>query len=152
MRSPDIHRLFDIAIEPGLADVLAGSATIEEAIVPANEKVGVALMPAGRPHVSPHRLLGNGSWRTLAQQIPEQYRYVIVDTPPVLAASESLVLAKEADATLVCVMRDVSRVDQVQKVTERLTAVGSQVIGAVLNGVPSRSYRYHYGRYSTNAY
>jgi polysaccharide biosynthesis transport protein len=149
MRSPDIHRMFDIPLEPGLADVLAGGVAIEDAIVAPSEARTIALLPAGRPQTSPHRLLGNGSWKTLIHHIPEEYHYVIIDTPPVLAASESLVLAKEADASLVCVMRDVSRVDQVQKVTERLVAAGSHVVGAVLNGVPTRNYAYHYGRYSS---
>ena len=78
------------------------------------------LLPAGRLKVNPHRLLGNGAWKSLLEQIPASYGYVIIDTPPVLAASEALVLAKGADATLLCVMRDVSRTDQVRKAAERL--------------------------------
>ena len=67
------------------------------------------VLTAGRLKVSPHRLLGNGAWKSLLAKIPASYGYVIVDTPPVLAASEALVLAKHADAILICVMRDVSR-------------------------------------------
>ncbi|MCE5268545.1 MAG: polysaccharide biosynthesis tyrosine autokinase [Planctomycetaceae bacterium] len=148
LRSPDIHRVFDLPVEPGLAEVLAEECPIEKAIVPAGEDGLVCILPAGRPRSSPHRLLGNGSWRSLVQRIPAAYRYVIVDTPPVLAASEALVLARGADASLVCVMRDVSRVDQVQKATERLLAAGGHVVGAVLNGVPARQYAYRYGRYA----
>ena len=73
---------------------------------------------------------------------------MIIDTPPVLAASEALVLAKAADASLVCAMRDVSRADQVRKASERLLAAGSRVIGTVLNGVPARQYAYRYGTYA----
>ena len=54
----------------------------------------VHLLPAGRLKVSPHRLLGNGAWKSLLEQVPGSYGYVIIDTPPVLAASEALVLAK----------------------------------------------------------
>ncbi|MEN6457939.1 MAG: polysaccharide biosynthesis tyrosine autokinase [Thermoguttaceae bacterium] len=149
LRSPDIHRVFDIPLEPGLVDVLAGECEIAKAIVVAggDADAQVCVLPAGRPRTSPHRLLGNGAWRSVIQRVPDTYRYVIVDTPPVLAASEALVLARGADASLVCVMRDVSRADQVQMATERLVAAGGHVVGAVLNGVPTRQYAYRYGRY-----
>jgi capsular exopolysaccharide synthesis family protein len=147
LRSPDLHRLFEVPLEPGLADVLANRCSIEKAIVVDVGDRQVHLLPAGRPRTSPHRLLGNGSWSSLVQSIPSIYRYVIVDTPPVLAASESLVLARGADASLVCAMRDVSRADQVQKATERLVAAGSHVVGAVLNGVPTPIYARRYGEY-----
>ncbi|MEN6450244.1 MAG: polysaccharide biosynthesis tyrosine autokinase, partial [Thermoguttaceae bacterium] len=153
LRSPDVHRVFDVPLEPGLADVLANECPIDEAIVAAagDDVAQVCVMPAGRPKASPHQLLGNGSWKALVERIPDAYRYVIVDTPPVLAAAEALVLARGADASLMCVMRDVSRADQVQKATERLAAAGGYVVGAVLNGVPTRQYAYRYGRYSQSS-
>ena len=80
-------------------------------------------------------------------QIPASYGYVIIDTPPVLAASESLVLSKHADAILMCVMRDVSRADQVRKASDLLTAAGGCPVGTVLNGVPISRYKYYYGTY-----
>jgi polysaccharide biosynthesis transport protein len=147
MRSPDVHRVFEIPLEPGLAKVLAGECSLEEAIVTTwgNQ---VHLLPAGRLGTSPHTLLGNGAWKSLLATIPAQYRYVLIDTPPVLAASEALVLAKAADAALVCVMHDVSRVDQVRDTIERLAAAGCRTVGTVLNGVPTRHYARRYGNYA----
>ena len=75
------------------------------------------------------------------QSIPDKYRYIIIDTPPVLAASESLVLATMADASLVCVLRDVSRIDQIKKAYQRLTIAGGKPVGLVLNGVPTKIVR-----------
>jgi tyrosine-protein kinase Etk/Wzc len=92
--------------------------------------------------------LGNGKWKAVVGKIPACYRYVVIDTPPVLAASEALVLTNAADATLVCMMRDVSRLDQVRKTVERLAAAGSRPIGTVLSGVPARHYASRYGHYS----
>ena len=146
MRSPDVHQVFGVARGPGLAEVLSNECALADAIVPTHNP-HVRLLPAGRLKVSPHRLLGNGAWKSLLAQIPASYGYVIIDTPPVLAASEALVLAKDADAILVCVMRDVSRADQVRKATNLLTAAGGCPVGTVLNGVPIRSYKYYYGTY-----
>ena len=146
MRSPDVHHVFGVPQEPGLAEVLSDQCPLGDAIVTTHSE-HVHLLPAGRLKVSPHRLLGNGAWKSLLEQIPATYRYVIIDTPPVLAASEALVLAKAADATLVCVMRDVSRADQVRKASERLLTAGGRPIGTVLSGVPTKRYAYRYGTY-----
>jgi polysaccharide biosynthesis transport protein len=73
---------------------------------------------------------------------------VIIDTPPILAASEALVLAKVADTAIICAMRDVSRLDQIRRTEERLSAAGTPAIGVVLNAVPTRRYAYRYGSYS----
>jgi len=147
MRSPDVHRVFQIPLEPGLSQVLSGKCGLEEAIV-TSWSANVHLLPAGKLAGSPHKLLGNGAWKSLMAQIPSKYRYVVIDTPPVLAASEAMVLTKAADATLVCMMRDVSRLDQVRKTIERLAATGSRPVGTVLNGVTARYYASRYGGYA----
>jgi polysaccharide biosynthesis transport protein len=147
MRSPDVHNVFQIPLEPGLAKVLSGECSLEEAIVTSWSN-HVHLLPAGKLGVNPHKLLGNGAWKSLLAKIPACYRYIVIDTPPVLAASEALVLAKAADATLVCMMRDVSRMDQVRKTIERLAAAGNRPVGTVLNGVSTRHYASRYGSYA----
>ncbi len=146
MRSPDVHSVFGVVRGPGLAEVLGNECSLTDAIV-GTHNPNVQLLPAGRLKVSPHRLLGNGAWKSLLAQIPASYGYVIIDTPPVLAASEALVLAKHADAILICVMRDVSRADQVRKASNLLTAAGGCPVGTVLNGVPISRYKYYYGTY-----
>jgi polysaccharide biosynthesis transport protein len=147
MRSPDVHNVFNVPLTPGLAEVQSGESPLADGIITTWNEL-IHLLPAGKLKVNPHKLLGNGAWHSLLAQIPDTYRYVIIDTPPVLAASEALVLAKAADASLICVMRDVSRTDQVRKTSDRLLAAGSRVIGTVLNGVPTRQYAYRYGTYA----
>ncbi len=146
MRSPGIHRVFEIDRDPGLAGVLAKECTLSDAIVKTWSD-RVHFLPAGKPTRNPLGLLADGAWPDLLAQIPADYRYVIVDLPPILAASEALVLAKGADAALVCAMRDRSRTEQILMVYDRLQAVGGRPIGVVLNGVPTKSYLYRYGNY-----
>ncbi|HID76087.1 MAG TPA: tyrosine-protein kinase family protein, partial [Planctomycetaceae bacterium] len=146
MRAPDIHRLLGVEKSPGLADVLAQQATLDEAIN-TNWSSSVHVLAAGRRGVSPYSLLGNGNLEPLLRELAERYAYVVIDTPPVLACAESMILAKAADVTLICARRDVSRMDQVHKATERLGVTGARLAGLVLVGVPSRIYSYRYGRY-----
>jgi Mrp family chromosome partitioning ATPase len=60
-------------------------------------------------------------------------------------------MARAADAAVICVRRDYSRVDQVATAMTRLKATGVQTVGAVLNGIPPRSYAYRYGSYYYHA-
>ncbi len=147
MRAPDIHNLFQIRKDPGLADVLAHKCNLKDAIVTSWSK-NMHLLPAGTLKSSPHKLMGNGALRELLEEVKETYQCVIIDTPPVLAASESLVMAKAADESLMCVMQDSSRIDQVRKAHDRLEAAGSRPIGTVLNGVQAQRYAYRYGTYA----
>ncbi len=146
MRSPNLHDIFDVKLAPGLAKVLEGKTSLEEAIV-ATSCPALDLLPAGKLASNPHQLLGSSGFSALLESISGKYRYVIIDTPPVLAASESLMLAKMAEASLVCVLRDVSRIDQVKKAYQRLQIAGGKPVGLVLNGVPTKTYAYHYGNY-----
>jgi len=150
MRSPDIHRLLGLSIEPGFCDVLAGTCSVEEAVqTDYNEQFHV--LTAGEMRLSPHRLVGNGTLRPTFDAFRAAYDYVVVDSPPVLAVSESLVLARQADASLVCAMRDSSRVDQVRRAYSRLLDASCKPVGVVLNGVPTDHYLRRNGSYYPSA-
>jgi Mrp family chromosome partitioning ATPase len=58
-----------------------------------------------------------------------------------------LIIARAADATVVCARRDFSRLDQVTEAYSRLRSAGVQVSGTVLNGITPSSYTYRYGSY-----
>ncbi len=147
MRSPDLHRIFQIEIRPGLTDVLSNQCELDEAI---NRQWSdnVHILPAGHLTRNPHKLMGSDRFRNLIEQARSNYRYIVIDTPPVLAASESLVMARHADATLVCAMRDVSRESHVRTSFQRLLSTGARPVGTVLNGVPTRQYARKYGSYA----
>lgn len=147
MRSPNLHDIFETRLEPGLANVLRGQCEIADAVV---EEVaeGVHLMPAGRLTGSPHNNLSNDAMSKLIGKLREVYDYVVIDTPPILCASEALVIARAADGTLLCALRDVSRSRQVRLATERLNMAGVNVMGAVLSGTSFRRYASTYGNYA----
>jgi capsular exopolysaccharide synthesis family protein len=151
MRDPDVHEMFGLPLEPGLAEVLEHQVTLDDAIVTSWSR-SVHILTAGRLMRSPHVLLGSGAFHTLLDEARARYRYIVIDSPPVLAASEALVVAKAADGTLLCTMRDISRVGQVRQATERLRAAGARPLGAVFSGVPPTNYAYKYGGYYNNAY
>lgn len=83
MRSPDIHTVFDIAPEAGLAEVLDGKCSLDDAIIRLKNNY-TDVLPAGKLGTSPHRLLGNGALRSLLEEVRAEYDFIIIDTPPVL--------------------------------------------------------------------
>jgi capsular exopolysaccharide synthesis family protein len=146
MRAPDVHRMFGIAGEPGLAEVLDKRARWSEALV--SETGGnLHFLPAGRLSKSPHVTLGEGRFASLLNELRPAYRHIVVDAPPVLPAGDALIIAQAADGTLICTMRDVSRGPQIKLACERLARAGARLLGAVLSGVPPQSYVYRYGSY-----
>jgi succinoglycan biosynthesis transport protein ExoP len=147
MRSPNLHDIFETRLEPGLANALRAQCEISDAVV---EEVaeGVHLMPAGRLAGSPHNYLSNDAMSKLVGKLRDVYDYIVVDTPPILCASEALVIARAVDGTLLCALRDVSRSRQVRLATERLNMAGVNLMGAVLSGTSFRRYASTYGNYA----
>lgn len=146
MRSPDVHERFNVPLSPGLAELLAGDCSIDEVIKPTCRE-NVFVIPAGTLSTSPHRLLKNGAFGRLLDDLRGRFGHVIVDTPPILPASEALVLARSADAAVICMRRDYSRLDQVQEAQARMAAGKVKTIGAVINGIPMSHYARKYGCY-----
>lgn len=146
MRAPDIHWIFGTDLGPGLVEVLSGECTLDEAIETSfSDKLHI--LTAGKLTSNPHGLLGSGEFAALVEKLLTAYRHIIVDTPPVLPASEALVMARAADAAVVCVRRDFSRMDQVQDACRRMAGAGVNTIGAVINGIPVQQYASRYGSY-----
>jgi succinoglycan biosynthesis transport protein ExoP len=146
MRSPDLHEVFGVELSPGLAEVMSDECPLEEAIETGFNDT-LHILTAGRLRKNPHRLLGRGEFKSLLKKLGETYRHIVIDTPPVLPASESLVLARSADAAVLCMRRDYTRMSQAQDAQARMVASGVRVVGVVLNGIPIQQYAYKYGSY-----
>jgi polysaccharide biosynthesis transport protein len=146
MRAPNLHETFEVPLSPGLAEVLSKKCSLEDAIKPSSH-ANLFILPAGQLVTNPHRLLSNGAFEELLQQLRTRFRHMIIDTPPILPASEALLMARSADAAILCMRRDYTRLDQVQDAHQRMTAAGVKMAGAVLNGIPVNHYARKYGSY-----
>lgn len=146
LRAPDIAQLLNVPSRPGIAELLEGKVELEQAI----HRVGRSsayVLPAGRLKGSPHHIFEGFKIDNLLERLRDDFDTIFIDTPPVLAASDSLVYAKCADLVLFCSLADTSRATQVRYAVERLQATGANIVGAVLSGVSAHSYAYRYGTY-----
>lgn len=149
LRSPDIADFFAVPTHPGVAEFFAGKASLSEAI----HRVGNSnsyVMPAGKHQVNPHHILHDEKIDKLFAALRQKFSTIIIDTPPILGASESLVYAKAADLVVFCTLADASRVKQVRLAVDRLQSTGANLAGAVLSGVPISRYVSSYGSYAYN--
>lgn len=150
LRRPRVHKAFGIRRQPGLVDFLfmgADGGAHGQPLVP-----GVAddldVLPAGRAAPNPAELLGSRAFRELLNALGDHYDVVIIDAPPVLAATDPVLISTQTDATILVARAGQTKDYELQYAVEQLQAVGSRTIGAVLNGFDvSTAYGYKY-RYS----
>jgi succinoglycan biosynthesis transport protein ExoP len=154
LRRPAVNQVFDTPLEPGLCDLLRGEAEIQDIIRPTPID-GLFVIPAGRLDGRAMLSMGKGELGPILDWLKEQYDFVIVDAPPVLAVADTLQLSQHVDAVLFSILRDVSRMPEVYEARERLSTMNVRVLGAVMSGTPlvgfgyDRRYAYYSEKVST---
>jgi polysaccharide biosynthesis transport protein len=132
LRTPAIHQLFELPLQPGFSEVLLEETDLANAIQ--NTAVpGLSLLSAGQWDREVMQALAREGGRDLVERLREEFDFVIVDSHPVLAASDSLLLGQHADAVIVSVLRDVSQSPRVYAACQRLATLGIRILGAVVN-------------------
>ncbi|WP_321942018.1 polysaccharide biosynthesis tyrosine autokinase [Paraburkholderia tropica] len=129
----------------GLANVLAGDAQLEDALVQTGFD-GLDLLPAGSAlPPNPGELLERPAFAAMLKEAATRYDYVIVDSPPVLPVSDAVTLAQVCDATFVVSRADTTSRHQLAETMKRLNQSGIRVTGQVFNGFRATRYGYGYG-------
>jgi len=150
MRSPDVASMLKTKSQPGLFEVLSGKCELEDCIQHVADSQ-LYVLAAGKADRTAHHYLTVKAAEGLVNRLRSKFQTILIDTPPVLGASESIVLAKAADAALFCSLAGVSKIQQVQMAVDRLEHAGVNVAGAVLSGSSVRRYAYRYGYYPLEA-
>lgn len=151
-RRPRVHKYFALDNEVGVSSVIAGDAEVLDAVQQTPVK-NLWAMPCGaRPH-NPSDLLTSPRFKELIDLVRDQYDFVIIDTPPILAVTDSSVVAPRADAVLLVVRLTKHARDSALRTTEMLNGLGARILGVVINGVgKSTGYGYGYQRYGSYRY
>jgi capsular exopolysaccharide synthesis family protein len=146
LRAPDVHHVFGREMTPGLVGYLSGDGDWRD-YVDRDWNESIHILSAGYLKGSPHRLMSTGRYERMIAEAREEYGFIVIDTPPVLPASEALLFATAADAVLICALRDKSRIEQMIQAFSRMESAGANVAGSVLSGVPVKEYASYYGDY-----
>ncbi|QEG36050.1 polysaccharide biosynthesis tyrosine autokinase [Bythopirellula goksoeyrii] len=146
LRSPDVSSFLEVPSQPGIVELLGGEVALEKAIHRVG-KTQAYVLPAGVLKGNPHHLIDQAKIEKLLDKLRGSFDTILIDTPPVLSASDSLIYAKAADLVLFSSLADISRAKQVRCAVERLQTTGANLAGVVLSGVSVNRYVYHYGSY-----
>ncbi len=154
LRKSRLHRMFRVDRSPGLSELLSGQALLEAVVRPHSSVEGLSLLPSGISPPNPADLLGSHRFDDLLTLLRSQYDLVILDSPPILLVTDSVILSAKADGTMVVVRSGVTTKPVLAHVSEVLRRRAGHIFGLVLNAVDTRSveYYYSYGYYGGSKY
>lgn len=132
-RRPEVHRAFGVARGPGLTDYLSGE-PLENVVQHVPDR-DLDVIAAGRAVSHPADLLDSPRMRSLLTSLANQYDMVIVDSPPIMAVSDSLVVAPLVDKIVFMVRWARTPQPAAERALQLLTDAGADVVGTVLSMV-----------------
>jgi capsular exopolysaccharide synthesis family protein len=147
LRRPRVSEYLGLPAGAGLTDVLTGDVEVADVVQRWGDKSLLAL-PAGSLPPNPSELLGSKAMADLLVSLREVADIVIIDTAPVLAVTDGVVVAVQADGALLVTQHGKTSQAQVTAAAQALHSVGARVLGCVLNMAKvSRSEAYQYEAY-----
>jgi len=155
MRKGHLHQYFGCGRENGLSDLVAGTCGLEQAI--RKELVeNVDFIPTGRLPPNPSELLLHENLVRLLQSLSGSYDYVLIDTPPVLAVSDTLILGPHVGTIFMVARAGQSTIGDIKESIKRCSHTGIPVKGIIFNDIKHRpggyGYGYKYGKYRYTQY
>jgi succinoglycan biosynthesis transport protein ExoP len=144
LRCPSAHQLFEQTLQPGLSEVLLNEIDLVDAIRPTTALDCLWLLPAGQWDREVIQALARPNVPEIFNQLKEEFDYIVVDSHPVLPATDSMLIGQYVDAVILSLMRDVSQAPRVHAASQRLTNLGIHIMGAVVNGMHGDMYENGY--------
>lgn len=146
MRRGHLHEYAGEPREPGLSDVLAGRYEVGAVTKPLLQGK-VSMLSTGTIPPNPAELLMSSTFKALLDRVREEYDYVFIDTPPVLAVADAGIIGAHAGAVFIVVRADKSTLDETEQVLKVLRNNRVQVTGALFNAYEQGKRRRRGGQY-----
>jgi polysaccharide biosynthesis transport protein len=132
MRRPQLHRVFDISLGPGLSNVLAGGVKALDAVRESTEK-GLFILPAGADVANASEKLDSDALTALIDGFSKRFDLIVLDCPPVMAVADASIIANAAMSVVFVIRSGVTKTEVARAAVERITSVQAKVVGVVLN-------------------
>jgi receptor protein-tyrosine kinase len=133
LRKPRLGQFFGIDEKAGLTTAILGEQPVEELVQPVPGDDNLWLLGSGELPPNPAELLNGRRIQEVFSALRELFDLVLIDSPPVLPVTDSVLLAKDADATLLIVAAGRTSRGDLQRAAEKLSQVNARVMGMVLN-------------------
>ncbi|MFN8419523.1 MAG: polysaccharide biosynthesis tyrosine autokinase [Anaerolineae bacterium] len=143
LRRPQVHKIFDISNDEGLTDILAGEVSIEEAVRDTNHS-RLKVITAGTAITNPTEVISSQRMLDLIDELLTEYTTVVLDCPPILAATDAIALAPHTSGMVMVL--DINKSDEksLRLASSQLKDEGINVLGVVLNRTKlDKSFQYY---------
>lgn len=151
LRKPNIHKSFRIENLRGVIDLCAGSATLEDIVVRGLHP-NLDIIPAGGRAKNPTQVLNSKGFEVLLSDLRKRYDRIFIDTPPLAAVSDALIVLPLIDGSIFTVFFNKVRRKAAQFAARKLTESNVPCFGAVLNGLNLAVSGYYYAQYYDKSY
>lgn len=154
LRKPGVGRLLNLGTGKyaGLSSYLAGVSTLELVTVPHPAIPNLAAIPTGPLPPNPADLLSSHRLAEAISELRTKYKFVVIDSPPIMAATDAVILSVQADGVLLVVRSGETPKEAFTRTRDLLLSVKCHLLGVVLNAVdasaPDYYYSYRYYPYS----
>ncbi len=146
MRKPSVHKVFGLPRDRGMSSILVGNCEVKDALL--NTPVpNLDMIPCGPIPPNPSEILGSPRMARLLELLRKSYTRVVIDTPPITAVTDAVVIGRLVDGAVVVVRAGATPREIVRNGLVQLKAVSSPILGVVLNGVDMDRDGYYYYQY-----
>jgi capsular exopolysaccharide synthesis family protein len=155
LRKPGVRRALNLTggKEGGLSSYLAGVSSLDEVITPHPAINNLSALTTGPVPPSPADLLSSHRMREAITELRRRYKFIVIDSPPVMAATDAVILSALTDGVLLVVRSGQTPKEAFTRTRDLLSAVRCRLLGVVLNAVDSTAPDYYYSyRYYPYAY
>lgn len=151
LRRGYLHKYFNHANQPGLADYLNGQTDLNQ-VIKATEVSGLDVIVRGKSPANPSELLSTTQFAAMLSQLSEQYDHILIDTPPILAVTDGIIISQHAGVNLVIARYAKTQMKELELTINRFEQAGVKVNGIILNDIQRSSAGYGYGYNYSYAY
>ncbi|HEX6161048.1 MAG TPA: polysaccharide biosynthesis tyrosine autokinase, partial [Thermoanaerobaculia bacterium] len=145
LRRPRLQKVFRDKMNLGLVNYLVANIPLE-GVIQETDVPNLSVILSGPIPPNPSELLASDRMKHMIEEVRGKFAFVIFDSPPVLAVTDSIVLAAAADGVVLCVHGGQTPREHVQRSAERLRQSNIPVLGAILNNLNLAQYGYTYRR------
>mgnify|MGYP003477229611 FL=1 len=151
LRRGYMHKYFNYDTQPGLAEYLNGQQPLEN-LVRSTEVENLSIMSRGKSPSNPSELLGTAKFAEMLQDLSSQYDHILIDTPPVLAVTDGIIISQYAGVNLVIARYAKTQMKELELTINRFEQAGVKVNGFILNDIQREAGGYGYGYNYAYAY
>lgn len=151
LRRGYLHKYFNQQAQLGLADYLNGQTDLSQ-VIKATEVSGLDVIARGKSPANPSELLSTTQFAAMLSQLSEQYDHILIDTPPILAVTDGIIISQHAGVNLVIARYAKTQMKELELTINRFEQAGVKVNGIILNDIQRSSAGYGYGYNYSYAY